>query len=369
MSESNREQVSPLDDPQFVMARDPSGMYDLTLGFPAQCRKALALAREVELAPLSKRPRNVVIAGLGGSAAGGDFARALADALGNTPVAVSREYSVPNWVDEESLVLACSYSGNTEETLAAFQDARTKGARLACVTSGGKLREFAEDAHLPLFAIPPGQPPRTAMGYMLIPVLWALESWGLLPALDYEAAFLGLESDALRWAVESPEAGNEAKRISQTLLGSVGLIYGLGAWQGVVASRWCAQIEENAKNLAFSATFPELNHNQVLGWVRAGDQRVARWVVVLLEDGDESAKMKARARVTLELIQDRATILRTRASGGALLEKMLRISFLGDFVSLYLAALNGVDPENIDWINVLKSELAKVPQSSESAAP
>lgn len=362
MNEPNGAQASPLDDPKFVRGGDPRGMYDLTLDFPGQCRRALALARAVELAPLPRRPRNVVIAGLGGSAAGGDFARALADALGNTPVVVSREYSVPNWVDGESLVLACSYSGNTEETLAAFEDARAKGARLACVTSGGRLKELAEESQVPLFAIPAGQPPRTAMGYMLTPVLWALESWGLLPELDYETAFLGLENDAGRWAVESPEAGNEAKRIAQTFRGSVGIIYGLGAWQGVVASRWCAQIEENSKNLAFSAAFPELNHNQVLGWVRSGDQRVARWVVVLLEDGEESAKMKARARVTLDLLHDRATILRARASGGSLLEKMLRVSFLGDFVSLYLAALNGVDPESIDWINVLKAELAKVPQ-------
>jgi glucose/mannose-6-phosphate isomerase len=138
------------------------------------------------------------------------------------------------------------------------------------------------------------------------------------------------------------------------------VLYGLGAWQATVANRWKGQINENAKVMTFANAFPELCHNEILGWVRAGEQGVAEWVGVVLQDGTESAKMKKRAEVTERLVREVATFHRVSAVGGSLLERMLSLVLYGDFVSLYLAALNGVDPENIDSINVLKSELATV---------
>ncbi len=351
----------PLDDREYVLRLDPKGMYGLTCAFPDQCRAALEVAKLPKLAPFRGKPDCVVLTGLGGSAAGGDLVRALVEAEGSVPFLVNRDYSLPHYVGENALVVACSYSGNTEETLAAYAHAVQKGASRAVVTSGGVLAELASgDPSVPIFLIPGGQPPRTALGYLFVPVLYACERWGFVPPQNYGAAFDLLEACVRKWGVEVPFAENPAKQLAAALHGKVALLYGLGGWQGSVAYRWKGQIGENAKNMAFSHSFPELNHNEILAWVGAQSQGVRQWSVVILEDGLESPKMQARAKVTSELIADRAEVHRVRAEGRTLLERVLSLTLFGDFVSLYLAALNGVDPENIDWINHLKGELAKV---------
>ncbi|MFQ3587638.1 MAG: bifunctional phosphoglucose/phosphomannose isomerase [Fimbriimonadaceae bacterium] len=351
-----------LDDRDFVLRLDPKGMYQLTADFPNQCRRALEIGKAEPLEPLADWPDIVMLTGLGGSAAGGDFVRALIEHEGHVPFMVNRDYHLPKFVGAQSVVLACSYSGNTEETLSAYQDAQTRECHRAVVTSGGRLAEMADaEDHVPVFLIPGGQPPRTALGYMLIPVVVACQRWGFLPEQPYQPTFELLEKCVQDWGVETPFDANPAKQLAAALKGSVSVLYGLGSYQAVVANRWKGQINENAKNLTFANAFPELNHNEILGWVKAKDQGVGRWVAVILEDGRESAKMKERARVTTELISGVCEVHRVKARGESLLERMLSLTLFGDFVSLYLAALNDVDPENIDSINVLKKALAAVP--------
>lgn len=349
-----------LDDPDFVLRNDPSGMYRLTCDFPQQCTRALEIASGTALGSLAAEPTLAMLNGMGGSAAGGDFVRSVFEASAKIPFLVNRDYTLPHFVDESSLVISCSYSGNTEETLAAFNTAQAEGCQLAVVTSGGVLAELARQASIPLIQIPGGQPPRTALGYLFVPVLYACEHWGLVPEQDFGSAVELLKQCVADWGIDTPFAENAPKKLAQALHGKAPIIYGLGSWQGQAAYRWKGQIGENAKVLSFCHTFPELNHNEILGWVKADSQGVENWVVVILEDGHESAKMKARARVTADLIGDKAEVFRVQARGESLLERMLSLTLFGDFVSLYLAALNDVDPENIDSINFLKSELGKV---------
>jgi glucose/mannose-6-phosphate isomerase len=351
--------MHPLDDREFVERADPSGMLRLTEEFPDQCRKALAIARASRIEPLGS-PRLAVLTGLGGSAAGGDFVRSLFEESGACPFLVNRDYALPSFVGPETLVFAVSYSGNTEETLAAYEDAKAKGARVVCVTTGGKLSEAAQANGDDLVKVPGGQPPRTALGYLLVPVAALCAECGLVPAPDFDRAFDLLDNCVNNWTVSMPFAQNGPKQTAQALHGKLPVIYGLGAWQAAVANRWKGQINENAKVMAFANAFPELCHNEILGWVGAAEQ--AQWVGVVLEDGHEGAKMKARARVTGSLVAEAAEFHRVTAAGSSLFEKSLSLALYGDFVSLYLAALRGVDPENIDSINVLKSELAKVPR-------
>jgi glucose/mannose-6-phosphate isomerase len=351
----------PLDDHGFVTRLDPKGMLDLTEAFPAQCAKALEIAQRVPLPALDVEPDLVMLTGLGGSAAGGDFVQSLFEAFGRSPFLVNRDYTLPSFVGRRTLLFAVSYSGNTEETLAAYTQAKAKGSRIIAVTSGGKLAELAASDGSPVIRVPGGQPPRTALGYLFVPVVAACERLGLLPAQPWEAAIKTLEAGVGRWGCASPAAENPTKLLGQALHGKLGLLYGMGSWQGAVAKRWKAQINENAKNHSFWHQFPELNHNEILGWVECMGQGVQKWVAVTLGDGTESAKLKARAKVTFELIGDRAEVHEATSLGDSLLEKMLSLVLYGDFVSLYLAALNGVDPENIDWLNHLKAELAKVP--------
>ena len=347
-----------LDDPAFVSRLDPRGMYAFAVGFPEQCRAALEIAESTPIATDGRAVRQVVLTGLGGSAAGGDFARALFEAQGDVPFSVNRDYALPHYVGPDTVVFATSYSGNTEETLSAYADARRRGARIVAVTSGGELARRCAADKVPVITIPGGQPPRTAMGFMLVPVLVAAAKLGLLPAQDIAGASAEAEAASIAWRAESPTVANEAKRLALALRGAVGVLYGLGGWQTVVAGRWKGQINENAKQHVFAHALPEMNHNEILGWEGAHRQGVARWVTLLLEDGTESDRMKLRATVTLELVAKASEAHRVKASGTTLLGKMLSLALLGDFVSLYLAALNEVDPYTIDSIDLIKETLA-----------
>ena len=199
-----------------------------------------------------------------------------------------------------------------------------------------------------------------SLGNLFIPLVRIAERLDYLPTQNTGAAFAELDACVERWGVDRPFATNNAKTLASYLFGRVPLVYGLGGWQGVVASRWKGQINENAKVMAFSHTFPELNHNEIMGWTLAERQNVAHWATVFLESGEESVRMQTRARVTRELIRDKSETFTVTAHGDDLLSQMLSLTFCGDFVSLYLAALNGVDPENIDAINTLKRALAEL---------
>jgi glucose/mannose-6-phosphate isomerase len=356
-----------LDDTSLLPRRDPRGMYSLALGFAAQCRRALDIADASHLPADGAGISSVVLTGLGGSAAGGDFVRALFDVEGRVPFTVNREYALPAWVGSETLVVATSYSGDTEETLSAYGDARRRGASLLVVSSGGELSSRARSDGVPLVTIPGGQPPRTAMGFMLVPVLVATSRLGLLPAQDIDAASRHVEIAMASWVNEVPSAGNRAKQLAARLHGALGVLYGLGAWQGVVAQRWKGQLNENAKQHVFAHALPEMNHNEILGWEGAGRVGVERWLAILLADGTEGRRMSLRADATLDVVRRAAGVERVQATGPTLLAKMLSLALLGDFVSLYLAALNGVDPYSIDSIEAIKQHLRTEPQPPDPA--
>ncbi|CAN5513327.1 bifunctional phosphoglucose/phosphomannose isomerase [soil metagenome] len=347
-----------LDNRSFVTELDPHGMLDHTEGFPDQCRKALEIAKGVKVPTLENRPSVCALTGMGGSAAGGDFVHSLFEAHGGSPFVVTRDYHIPNYIGLGDLVFCASYSGNTEETLSCYAEAKAAGARVIAITSGGKLAEQAEaDGHT-VCIVPGGQPPRTALGWMLIPVIYFCQELKLIPEQDFEKCFALLDSIVKQFSVGGT---NElAKDIATDLHGAVPIIYGLGTWQGLIANRWRSQINENAKQLAFFNSYPELNHNEILGWVNAPKMGVSKFVGIRLEGDDISPKMAKRAEVTERLVKDAAKFHVVQAQGDTLLEKMLTLAYIGDFVSIFLARLNGVDPESIDSINTLKEELGKV---------
>lgn len=352
--------VEALDSREFVLRSDPSGMFSLAEAFLQQCQEALSLAQGVEPRKSDSNYRNIVVCGMGGSAAGGDLLGALLNEQGGIPLYTCRDYVVPHWVDGTSLVFGCSYSGNTEETLSAVQQCLKRGCDVCCVTSGGALADLARDRRLPLVRIPSGQPPRTALGFLFVPLVSLASRMGLLAEQDWEELFLTLKSCLKDWGMESPSRSNPAKRLAVRLYGKIPLIYGLGSWHAVVASRWKSQINENSKCMAFSNAFPELNHNEIVGWTLSETQASDRWVVVILEDGQESARMQARARITRDLVRGKAETFTVTARGEGLLSRMLSLVYLADFVSLYLAALYGVDPYEIAAIDILKKSLAEL---------
>ncbi|RYG39536.1 bifunctional phosphoglucose/phosphomannose isomerase [bacterium] len=341
-----------------MKALDPKGMLELIEGFPAQCREALAIGMSAEVSDLEARPGVVALSGMGGSAAGGDFVRALFEEHGSSPFVVIRDYSLPNYFGVGDLVFIASYSGNTEETLSVYDAAKHSGARIIVVTSGGEAeRRATEDGYL-VVKVPGGQPPRASLGYMLMPVIALCQKMKLIPEQDFAAAFERLDEVSAEYGVDAVD--NDAKKLAGEMLGKVGVCYGLGTYKGYIANRWRCQFNENAKYLLFNNAFPELCHNEIMGWVAAEKQAPA-YAGIILQDGTESENMKVRADVTAKVIGgEKAHFHRVNARGESLLERMLSLTFIGDWVSIYLARLNEVDPTEIENIDTLKTELGKL---------
>jgi len=351
---------SILDDAEQFHKLDPHGMLALAEGFAQQCREAWGIGLTCDLAELGRPVRSVMLTGMGGSAAGGDFLQCIFDAHGKVPFTVNRDYHIPQYVGLDDYVFCASYSGGTEETLSAYGEAKELGAQIVVISSGGELSERAKTDGYPLIEVPGGQPPRTAMGYMMIPVLVACERMGLVSPQPYEICFQELEAVSKELTLSVPKTSNLAKQIAHDLHGAFPYFYGLGPALGVVAHRWKCQAHENAKTLAVSNAFSELNHNEILGWVNASRESVGRFSGVLLTHADESEKMMTRAKVTQKLIGEQCRFTTVESRGDDLLTRMLTLASIGDFVTLYLARLYCVDPENIDSINTLKAELSIV---------
>ncbi|MBX3113635.1 MAG: bifunctional phosphoglucose/phosphomannose isomerase [Fimbriimonadaceae bacterium] len=335
-------------------------MHSLTAGFTAQCKQAVEIARAAPLPKTPATPNHVIITGLGGSAAGGDLLSALYADQGRVPCLVNRDYTMPSFVGPESLVFATSYSGNTEETLSAYADAKKRGASIIVVSSGGEITARAKADGFPVVTVPGGQPPRTAMGYMFMPLVVASEQLGLIPKQDYGDAFSALESIAQECGFDSPEESNPAKQLAQMMTGKFATLYGEGSWQFAIAQRWRGQINENAKEMVLTHVFPELCHNEILGWEGSDKQGVDQWVSVLLAGGNEPERIKTRIEITCQLIGNATEFHTVTGHGKGTLAKMLSLAHFGDWLSLYLAALAGRDPGQMIAIDRLKEELSRI---------
>lgn len=350
-----------LDERSFLVQNDPMGMSDLTAGFADQCARAVEIAQAAALPKWTALPDHVILTGLGGSAAGGDLLAALFANEGKVPFLVNRDYTLPSFAGQGTLVICASYSGNTEETISAYHDARRRGCTILVLSSGGELTKLAKQDGWPVITVPGGQPPRTAMGYMFMPLVVACAQMGLIPPQDFEAAINAIREVATECGFESPETVNPAKQLSRQMSGKLATLYGLGSWQYALSQRWRGQINENSKEMILTHVFPELCHNEILGWQGSDEQGVAEWITVLFAGGDESDRFMARVRITCEQIGTATSFITVTAKGDRLLAKMLSLAHFGDYVSLYLAALKGRDPGQMIAIDRLKEELAKLP--------
>ncbi len=343
MATSRRRGTGVLDDRSVYPTLDTTGLRNRLRCFPLQCREAWDKAYAFTLPSSFRGVRGVVVAGMGGSAIGGDLLAGLAFLKSSVPISICRDYRLPSYVDEHTLVLACSYSGETEETLAAFRQALKQGAKVAAVTSGGTLAAKAMENRVPVLLVSYEGEPRTALGYgFLVPTV-LLMNLGLIS--DMTRAFreaLGV-LDALLAAVgeECPASKNPAKSIAQDLLGRLPVIYGAGIFSGV-ARRWKTQLNENSKVWASFDLLPEANHNSVEGYSLPAHSS-QHCHVVLLKPGFLHPRTELRFQVTRELL-DMASIPHTTITGRgeSALSQILSAVVLGDYVSYYLAILGSV---------------------------
>lgn len=324
-------------------------MIDDVLGLPDQLRDALwriesARLEEVESAGL-------MVCGMGGSAIGGDLATAAIGDQLTKPLVVVRGYELPSWATPEWAVLCSSYSGNTEETLACFEAAEALGARRFVVSTGGQLVDQAREAGVPVVAPPGIYQPRVAVAYMFVAAAEVAALTGVAPRIrteiDAGAAFL--EREALTIKAKAAE-------IAAEIGAAPTVIYGCDL-TAPVAYRWKTQINENAKQPAFSSTLPEADHNEICGWSAEAD--AGSMAAVFLEDCDQHPRERRRFELTAEAVAGcSAAVVRLETVGETRVERLLWATLLGDLVSLEIARQRGVDPESIVAIDRLKEGMA-----------
>jgi glucose/mannose-6-phosphate isomerase len=355
--------LDDLDDPEKLAAADPTDFLKAVEGLPAQLGEAMRLAHAVDGLPSIEGLRAIAVLGMGGSGISGELCRSVLAPLAPVPVVTIRDYDLPAWVGPDTLVFAVSYSGGTEETLSAFHQAAERGARIVAVTTGGALAEEAGARGYPVVTVPGGLMPRAALGYVGIPPLVVSSRLGLAPGVDV-ALHEALEVVARR-AREChrsvPAASNPAKQLGARLVGCLPLVWGSEGIAGAAAYRMKCQFNENAKVLAGWATFPELNHNEVVGLYRSGGDsppNPAPLGVVVLRHEGENPRIARRIDVTRSLVSDSVEFVEdVWARGSSPLARLLDLITTGDHATTYLGIARGADPAPIVAIDTLKAAL------------
>lgn len=348
---------------------DPDGMLAHALNLPQTCADAWALGQEtcppLDLAQSVRRNgadlKQIAIVGMGGSAMGGDLLAALVADECPCPISIHRGYDLPASVNgPETLVIGCSHSGNTEETLNAFRQAHGRGTALMALTTGGELERLADEWGTPLIRYSYRSQPRAALGYSLTLLLNVLFHLGCVAdkAADLAEA-VGVMRD---WQAEIgpdvPIARNSAKRMAGQLIERIPVIYGAGLLEPV-ARRWKTQLNENAKCWAFFEGMPELNHNAVVAYERSDAIRESAGVIMLRSHHD-SPRVQTRWLVTRQMLLHEGVVAdELEARGKSRLAQMLSLIHYGDLVSVYLALANNVDPTPVEPIAYLKEQLAR----------
>lgn len=303
--------------------------------------------------------KDVAVCGMGGSAIAGDLVSSIYATRLRRPLATLRDYYLPGWVGENTLVFLMSYSGNTEETLTAAMQAVERGSLIIAVTSGGKMESFYGDQGVPVVPVPAGLQPRAALLYLLTPLVVVLSRLGVIPPADADLddARAVLEAGVAACEPSITQDRNPAKQIASVLEGGVPLVYGAET-TSAVARRWKCQLNENAKVPAFWAELPELDHNEIVGFESPGGfESIAH--VVMLREPDQHRQVQRRFDLTKELIEPRVRgVLSVSADGATPLGRALDLVLLGDYVSAYLGCIRGLDPGPVDIIEALKERLA-----------
>ena len=339
---------------------DESDMLGRVIALPSQMEDAWEIGEAFSARIRRGDYTMVAVCGMGGSAIGGDMVRSfLGDRL-KVPLVSCRDYAVPAYVGRGALVIASSYSGNTGETLSAYRSVRGRVAGLVAVTGGGKLEEMCREDGVPLCKIPGGMPPRAAIGYSFFPMLQIVRAAGVADFDDSEYAE-GLDAAkelAGRYGPDFPD--NRALELAKMIEGKIPFVYAAPGLFEAMARRWVCQFNENSKTLAHFALSPELNHNEIVGWQNLGDV-LERVIVISLEDREDHDMTRHQTEIGLG-IRGRlaAHVERVDGGDGGRMKRMIAALMLGDFTSVYLALLYGVDPTPVEKIDYLKRQLSAV---------
>ncbi len=354
---------STLDAPDLYVRLDPHGLLGRIAALPEQIEDAWQAGTALSLPDAHRDVDGVVVLGMGGSGIGGALLQALAVDLGaRVPVSVVRGYRLPGWVNDRTLVLASSNSGDTEETLDAFGSAVGEGARCVAITTGGTLAARARAADVPLLTFAWTGEPRSALGWSFVSLLAICAKLRLLPPLDVQmrSAIAGLRTATAEFGRDVPETSNPAKQLARRLAGRLPVFIGAQAL-APVAYRWRTQVNENAKSWAIADELPEMNHNAQAGYGLPAPA-VPLLHAVILRHADMHPRIRLRTDATIdEMRRADVSCEVIEIDGAGLLAQVLRAVWMGDYVSYYLGLLNGVEPSPVDALDRLKAFMAAHP--------
>lgn len=339
--------------------QDPGHMLERVEGFSAQLREAVQCAVNGPQLASGKRPSRILIAGMGGSAMGGDFVRQWAASRAPFAVTVVREDHLPVVDPKDTFAFFVSYSGNTDETLSSWQEACDCSLPRAVISSGGALLEKARAAGIPALEIPGGSPPRAALGWTSMPIFVALSraGWIELPHNEFEELFAACD----REIDDSRNRGPQFKLLQNWARASAhrwAMIYAPSDPLSPVATRWACQINENSKALAHVALLPEQNHNEIVGWEKPSSSRIHATVAVLRDPAASERTLFRLGYVAREISREGFSVFEFEPAEGGLLARLYALALRGDLASLHLAASRGVDPTPVAPIDRLKAELS-----------
>lgn len=324
-------------------------MKELIASFPEQLEEALSIFKSAQLKPLKNKANNILISGLGGSGIGGSIVAEIAQTSVKVPILIVKDYSLPAWVNEHTLVIISSYSGNTEETLQVMESAIAANAMLICITSGGKVLELAQENEFNYIQIPGGNPPRACLGYSFTQLCGILDFYG------FSNGFIAsIEKGEQLLKTERNHIKQQAEALAKSIAFSTPVIYTTSGFEGI-AIRFRQQLNENAKMLCWHHVVPEMNHNELVGWVDKSPKIAA----LFLHNSTDYYRTAKRMDICKEIISQIAgKTLEIHSKGTDSIEQMLYWIHLGDWISWFVSVERNVDAMEINVINRLKGELA-----------
>jgi|SRR4051812_22611277 len=327
-------------------------MKNLVANFSKQLTEAISIGNKAKLTASSNKINNILICGLGGSGIGGSIVSQLVTPTATVPIDSSKGYFIPGYVNENTLVIISSYSGNTEETLQCLEQAIQKKSKIVCITSGGSVEKTAKEKGFDHIIVPGGMPPRSCLGYSLVQLFYILGFFKIIT----DSFIKELQASVKLIDEEETAIIAEATAVSKQLIGKLPVIYATTYNEGI-AIRFRQQLNENSKILCWHQIIPEMNHNELVGWTQKNDNLA----VIFFLDKDEYSRNLARVEINKEVIKKYTnTIIDIHSKGNSAIEKAIYLIHLGDWISIILGESRGADLMEIKVIEHLKSALSKI---------
>ncbi len=338
---------------ELVKKHDPDNQFNVLKDSYSQVEYAWNIKLDLSSIDV-KKIKNIIITGLGGSAIGGELLQSYFRTDLKLPFQVNRNYKLPLYANEETLVIASSYSGNTEETISALKDAISKKCQIVCITTGGTIEQIAKENNIPVGILKKGFQPRFALWINFFSLVNVLNTLKLVP--EQNVLVLEVVDFLKKKGLEYASENNEAITLAENLLGFIPILYSVNDYTSVVGTRWRGQFNENSKQHAFSNSYPELDHNEIMGW--EGYKPTMNFKLINIIDEDYHSQVKKRFEITTEVIKKTgADVINIQSKEKNYKMRLVDLIYLGDWMTYYYALMRGFDPTTIDNINFLKANL------------